>query len=150
VTSLKQVEPPAERFTLQETFFPPTRALIGAKTLFAPEFHSHEKLRQQIDSILTSSGRFTIVPSADVADLVIRFETSAIQNGTKPLTYFSMSFREPGSHEQYVGDVLMISLHFKGNLDGSVDAPVVKTCFANLWQQVENLQPPQDSAGKQF
>jgi hypothetical protein len=149
-TSLKKVEPPADRFALQGKVFSPTRALIDAKTLFVPEFHSQEKLRQQIESILTSSGRFTIVPSADVADLVIRFETSAIQNGTEPLTYFSMSFREPGSHEQYLGDVLMISIHFKGNLDGSAQAPVVSTCFANLWQQVENLQPPQDSPGKKF
>jgi hypothetical protein len=150
VTSLKQVEPPAERFTLRKKFFPPTRALTDAKTLFVPDFHRQEELRQRIESIMTSSGRFTIVPSADVADLIIGLETSATQNGSEPLTHFSMSFREPGRHEQYVGDVLVISLHFKGNLDGSADAPVVKTCFANLWQQVENLQPPQNSAGKRF
>ena len=150
VTSLKRVEPPAERLRLQEEYLPPTRALTDAKTLFVPEFHSQEALRQQIESILTSSGRFSIVPSADVADLVIRFTTSAVQNGTEPFTYLDMSFEEPGRHKQYPGDVLMISLHFKGNLDGSANSPVVNTCFANLWQQVENLQPPKDSNGKQF
>jgi hypothetical protein len=39
----------------------------------------------------------------------------------------------------------MISFPFKGKLDSWAESTVVTTCFANLWQQIENLQPAQYS-----
>jgi hypothetical protein len=139
VTSLKQVEPPPECFALKEEYFPPTQALANAKTLFLPEFHGHEKLLRRIEAILTASGRFTVLPNADVADLAVRIQTSTA-------TSVSMSLREPSEHEQYIGDLLTIVLdfdrlhHVDGKSDDWAEAPVVNTCFARLWQQVEKLQ----------
>jgi hypothetical protein len=120
VTSLKQVEPPHEWFTIQQKYFPPTHTLTKAKTLFISEVHSHEELLQRIESILTASGRFTIVPNADAAD--VRIQTEVLDGKD-----ISMSFRELGAHQQYIRDILTIYLRLDGTPNDWAESQVVNT-----------------------
>jgi hypothetical protein len=52
--------------------------------------------------------------------------------------------------EPRVGSLVFIAMHLNGRSDESVKDPVVNTCFANLWQQIESLQIPSDSIGEKF
>jgi len=137
VTSLTLNEPPAELFTIQDKYFPRSKALPNARTIFISGQLGNAELTQRIQSILTASGRFTIAPDLKNADLVIT-KFDAYNPGdpsfTSPPTIM-LKFNRPNGNS-----IFFISLHFNLASDKWADSPVVNACFADA------VKAPSDSS----
>jgi len=148
VNNLKRAEPNPELFKMQSTYFPPDGTLRNAKTLFISGLPSNRELQQRIESILTASGRFTLLPDRKTADLIVQSDLGILPNSDR---------NHPPSHEvrlvlheQNGSDLMWISLRFKSASDGLAELPVVSTCFADLWTQVESQQAPSAPSDEKF
>jgi hypothetical protein len=139
VTSLTLTEPPAELFTIQDKYFPQSKALPNARTIFISGQLGNAELTHRIQSILIASGRFTLVSDSKTADLVVS-KFDAYNPGdpsyTSPPTII-LKFNRPSGMS-----IFFISLHIKGQPDQWAESPVVNTCFADVWKRVETVQPP--------
>ncbi len=143
LTNLKLAEPPAEWFTVQAKYFPPTDIFAKARTAFVSPFSGHEDLQKQLESILAASGRLTVVPDAKTADLLVELGPvpSPPNHGTDPDRLVQLKFlAPPGAKLAPFGDNLMrVMLRFTDTSEKWATDPVVNTCFANLWGQIEHL-----------
>jgi hypothetical protein len=138
LSGLKLVEPPAELFTIQDKYFPPTRALQNARSIFISGLPGNEELTRRIESILTASGRFTIAPDSRAADLVVVSRLEADTVGDQAHATFRqirLEFNRPNGTS-----VFWVSLRLNGASDQGAQSPTVNTCFANLWERVESLK----------
>jgi hypothetical protein len=140
-TGLKLAEPPAELFTVQDKYFPPSRTLANARTIFISGPLGDAELTHRIESILTASGRFTLIADKNTADLVVsnhklfpRPDQPDAPDGTDSLR---LSFDKPKG-----GNLFWLTLNFDGAVDQWAQSPVVNTCFANVWKRVETYQAP--------
>jgi hypothetical protein len=64
------------------------------------------------------------------------------QPATKPNRQVLMKFEEQQHGAEFVpmgGNLMWVTLRFTGAPDDWAEEPVVNTCFANLWNNVESL-----------
>jgi hypothetical protein len=137
VTSLMLAEPPAELFTIQDRYFPRSKALPNARTIFISGQLGNAELTNRIQSILTASGRFTLVSDSKNADLIVS-KFDAVNPGDPSYTsapQIMLKFNRPNGFSIFV-----VSFRFKGARDQWAESPVVNTCFADVWKRVESVQ----------
>ena len=142
LAGLKLVESPAALFTVQDKYFPPTRALPNARTIFISGLLGDEELTKRIESILTGSGRFTIAPDSKTAGLVVTSKfVPNIAVDQAPPRQILLEFNRPNG-----ASVFWVSLRFPNRgSDQWEQSSVVNSCFADLWKRVEGVQPSSTS-----
>jgi hypothetical protein len=148
IATLKLVEPPAELFTVQDKYFPPTSTLPNAKTISISGLLSNAELRDQIESILIASGRFTLVPDSKTADLTVlpRIDSDIPGYQANATSHqIQLEFHTPNGTS-----VFWVTLHLRGASDQWAQSPVINTCFANLWKRVESLRSPSAPIGEEL
>ena len=153
LTDLKLAEPPAELFTLQERYFPPRDIFSDAKTVYVSPFSGHADVQQRIASILTASGRLTAVADPKTADLVV--DVGPVPEPPNyptpsPIRDVLIKFQAPnGSASVPIGGNLMwVTLRFKGASNDWAEEPVVNACLANLWNRIESLHLSASAIGE--
>ena len=145
VTGLKLTEPPAELFRMQEKYFPPTDAFSNARTVFVSPFSGHADIQQRIESILTASGRLIVVADSKTADMVVLMgpvPEPLDHPATTPSRQVLLKFETQQHGAEFVpmgGNLMWVTLRFSGVTDDWAEEPVLNTCFANLWNNVESL-----------
>jgi hypothetical protein len=129
-------------FTVQDKYFPPTRALPNARTIFILGLLSDEELTKRIETILTASGRFTIAPDSKTADLVVTSKFEPDTGGDQATSrQIRLEFHKPNG-----ASVFWVSLRFPNRgSDQWAQSSVVNSCFADLWKRVEGVQAPPTS-----
>jgi hypothetical protein len=139
LTGLKLAEPPAELFTVQDKYFPPSRALANARTIFISGPLGDAELTHRIQSILTASGRFTVVADRKTADLVVSNLKLATPQDRADASSRSirLQFNQPSGRNFF-----WVTLHLDDATEQWAQSRVVNTCFANLWKRVETFQAP--------
>ncbi|GGH07423.1 hypothetical protein [Silvibacterium dinghuense] len=131
---VKLAEPDPALFTVQEKYFPPTDVFSNAKTVFVSASAGDANLQRRIASILTASGHLTAAPDAQSADLTVHLRPLSPPAPSASDQEMEMQFRRPGNEIP-----VSIVLHLQHASVDWTDAPVVSTCFANLWSQMEAL-----------
>jgi hypothetical protein len=146
LTGLKLAEPPAELFTLQEKYVPPTDIFSNARSVYVSQFVGHADLQQRITSILTASGRLSTVADSRTADLVVAVgPVHEPPNDPDPSATRQalIEFRAPDGR-----GLMRVTLRFKDASNDWAEEPVVNTCLASLWNRVESLHLSATATGE--
>jgi hypothetical protein len=148
LAGLTLAEPPAALFIIQDKYFPPTSTPPNARSIFISGLLGNAELTHQIESILTASGRFNLVPDSKTADLTV---LSKIDSEIPGYQANASSHRIQLEFNKSNGaSVFWVTLHLNGASDQWALSPVVNTCFANLWKRVESLQAPAPSIDEEL
>lgn len=142
MSGVKLDDPPAELFTIQDKYFPQTRTLPLARTIYVGKMPDNEELRRRIVEIITASGRFKLAEDRNAADLVIN-NTSMLENNSSAATqYFSLepSYSKLATDANQDVQQRTFSILFQLSFDqGEIweRSPVVNRCLVEFWKRVE-------------
>ena len=134
VTHFNRGEPDPALSRLQDRYFPPVNSIRSATKIFISHSNIGEDLRERIESILTTSGHYTVVRDLKAADLSIQFASSHVTSAKDRATWITL--RLSNSKGKALANVALL---FPDAEKKWAELPVVNTCFANVWNQIENV-----------
>jgi hypothetical protein len=148
MSNLKLAEPDPELFKIQSQYLLPTNVFLNARSLFiGSKLTDFPDLQEQIESVLTASGRLSIVSDVKAADLVVLLSGANAAAGDqerKSPRQVNLRFLRPNGFP-----LMLVSLDNIDPLYQSVESPLVNTCLANLWNRIATLQIP-SASGDEF
>jgi len=147
VEKLKRGDPAPELFTVQDKYLRPTSAFSKSNTVFISNSVGDLELQRRIESILTASGRFTIVRNSRKADLSVALRIDRQRDDRQAILTISKS---PGTRPDLEITRVWLIFPKKDAPDQWAESPLVNTCFANVWAQLENVKAPTTPSDSPF